>query len=175
MKKHHDHSNYYKGKYLIGVAHLQPLSSWSETWWCVGIHDTGRVAKSPTSCRQQKMIWTLGGILSIGNLKAYPQMWWHISSNKATPPNCALPMRLWGPITFKLPPHVYLTCPSLYFWWLAHLGLILSLPVTSWEKLGKPLTLCHSVISMKGWRSNELWSSQPFWSDHLLAVRKAAQ
>jgi hypothetical protein len=49
--------------------------------------------------------------------------------------------------SFLCVPHLYTfdnINPSLYVWWLVHLGLMLSPPVTSWEKLGKSLTLCHS-------------------------------
>ncbi|EGV95718.1 hypothetical protein I79_002471 [Cricetulus griseus] len=38
MKRHYDHSHSFKGKHLIGVAHLEFRGSvhyhHGETWWC---------------------------------------------------------------------------------------------------------------------------------------------
>jgi|UPI00001F6546 hypothetical protein len=52
VKRHHDHSNSYKGKHLIGAGlqfqRFSPLSSWREAWQHAG-RQGGEGAKSSTS------------------------------------------------------------------------------------------------------------------------------
>ena len=52
VKRHHDHSNSYKGKHSIGtglqIQRFSPLSSWHETWKHPHRHGAGR-AESSTS------------------------------------------------------------------------------------------------------------------------------
>ena len=46
MKRHHDHSNSYKGKHLFQAGlqfqKFSALSSWQETWQPAGRHDAGK-------------------------------------------------------------------------------------------------------------------------------------
>ena len=53
LKRHHDHSNSYKGKHLIWAAlpfqRFSLLSSWQEAWQHAGRHGAGGGAESSTS------------------------------------------------------------------------------------------------------------------------------
>jgi hypothetical protein len=66
VKRHHDHGNSCKRRYLIGSGlQLQkfiPLSSWRGSWWHIGKHSAGEVAESSTSGsagreRQWEVAW----------------------------------------------------------------------------------------------------------------------
>jgi hypothetical protein len=52
-KRHHDRSNYYNGKHLIGaglqIETFNPLLSWEEAWWHAGRQGAGEGAESSTS------------------------------------------------------------------------------------------------------------------------------
>ena len=105
-----DHESSYKGKQLVGVAHLQfrdlvsPLSSQWRAWGHAGRHH----APCFLIRKQQEMVW----VLHWGKLEQKrpqsPQ--WHTSSNKSTPPNSATPYgpsiqthESMGPFLFKSP------------------------------------------------------------------------
>ena len=86
MKRHYDHSSY-KRKHFFGVAHVQ--FRWSfhyyhgGSWRHAGRHGAGVVAESPTSCRQQEVVWGARHSLNIYEIsKPTPQ--WHTFSNKTT-------------------------------------------------------------------------------------------
>ena len=53
VKRHHDHSNSYKGKHLVGAGlqfqRLSPLSSWWKAWQPAGSHGAGGGAESSPS------------------------------------------------------------------------------------------------------------------------------
>ena len=52
MKRHHGHRNSYKGKHLIGVAHIfRGLIHYhhGETWWHAGRHGAGEGTESSMS------------------------------------------------------------------------------------------------------------------------------
>ena len=68
VKRHHDHSNSYKGKHLIGAGlqfqRFSPLSSWQATWQCAGRHGAGEVAENSSLGRQQEeRHWAWLGLL----------------------------------------------------------------------------------------------------------------
>ena len=90
-------------EHLIGdnlkFERFSPLSSWQEALQCAGRHDAGEVV---LNWRQPggDCLFHTGRSLSTGNPQSLPTQW-HISSNKATPPNSAINH---GPSTFK-PPH----------------------------------------------------------------------
>ena len=77
VERHHDQSNSYKGKHLIGAGlrfqRFSPLSSWWEAWWHAGRHGAGEGAKN--SMYRSK-----------GNRKRLR----HTSSNKVTPTSARL-------------------------------------------------------------------------------------
>ena len=101
MKKHHDRSNSYKENHLIRarlqIQRFSPLSSFQEAWWCAGRHGTGEVAERFVSgwAGSRKRQWAMRPSLSFWNVKAHPK--WQLPptsysfSNKATPPNSAIP------------------------------------------------------------------------------------
>ena len=53
VERHHDQSNSYKGKRLIGAGlrfqRFSPLSSWWEVWWQASRHGAAEVAGGSTS------------------------------------------------------------------------------------------------------------------------------
>ena len=110
VKRHHDYGNSYKRKRLIGwlaysfrgEVHYHHAGKYG------GRHDAG-VAESPIPCRQQEVDWDTGWYPEHRKPQSPPPQW-RTSSNKAIPTPIKshllivpLPMRLWGPITVKLP------------------------------------------------------------------------
>ena len=53
MKRHHDHSNSYEEKHVIGLAYRSQIQSiivmTGNTWWCVGGHYAREGTESSTS------------------------------------------------------------------------------------------------------------------------------
>lgn len=102
VKRHHDHSNSYEEKYLtevvtysfrgsVSMVVCRNMWHWKSNW------------ESATSRRQQEVSWNTKYRTST----FAPQ--WHASSSRVLPSlikprllMCQLPMRLWGPVTFKL-------------------------------------------------------------------------
>ena len=78
VKRHHDCSDFYKRKYLIGVdlqfQKFSPSSSWQETWLCASKHGAGDGTENPTSrsAGTTETVCHTGNSLSIGDLKANP-------------------------------------------------------------------------------------------------------
>jgi hypothetical protein len=126
VKRHHDHSNSYKGNHLIGVGlqfqRSSPLSSWHETWRHAGRHGTGKEAESSTSsvtsrrnnCRPH---WAL-----LEHMRPpSPPPQWHTSCKVKPIPTgphlwiVPLPTGLWVPFSFKPPLHfIFITFLFIY-------------------------------------------------------------
>ena len=100
VKKHHDHSNSYKGKLLIGVAHLQ-FRSWVH-WGKQGSIQTDMVLEKELRVLTS---WLTGNSLSIyetskpASAVTHFLQQGHTHYNKVSHPDSATPF---GPFSFKI-------------------------------------------------------------------------
>jgi hypothetical protein len=115
MKRHHDHSNSYKGKHLIWTGLqfrclIHYLSSWQKAWQHAGIHSAGEVAESFTSwsigsrsdchTRPCSSIWDLKACLYSDTL---PPTRSHLLIVPLPIPQAFKHMSLRGPFLFRTP------------------------------------------------------------------------
>ena len=136
MKRHHDHSNSYKGQHLIEAGLCSPLSSWWKTWQLPSRQSAGKGAESSTSWStgsRRRLCATLGIAWAYAISKPLPPIVTHFLQ-QATPTltrSHLLVMSLYGSSIFKLPQvwticlgnsiHWGFYCQSKTFWELLDL------------------------------------------------------
>jgi hypothetical protein len=101
VKRHHEDSNFYKGKHLIGTGLLfqrfSPLSSWQETWQHAGRHGAEGLLHSDQKVARKNVSSLLGRASNLTPKVMHSLQQGH-TYNKATPPNSATHH---GPSIFK--------------------------------------------------------------------------